>query len=277
MFEIIPKGFYVDFIGRRVFWANVSWIAVAVALVLFFTIGPRWSIDFTGGTEVEFRFEKPTTVDEVRAALSTVGVGDEAIQSVDDPEKHQFLVRTTGESAADPAEVEAVRAALVKGFGDGFFAPDGFAPDAQVGTRITVEYTGPARSSAELQAAVASLSGVSVQLSPEENTFYVRLPGLAETIREVLDAELKDRGVEVLRTDAVGPKVGASLRTAGLVSLLATIGMLVVYIGFRFDFEFAPGVIACLFHDAFMLLGIWIITQQEFGLTMISAVLTLLG
>ncbi|HND34356.1 MAG TPA: protein translocase subunit SecF, partial [Myxococcota bacterium] len=86
-----------------------------------------------------------------------------------------------------------------------------------------------------------------------------------------------DRGVEIEKIDSIGPKVGASLRTAGMISLFVTIGLILIYISIRFDFSFAPGAVLCLFHDSAMVVGLWVITQMEFGLPMISAILTLVG
>jgi preprotein translocase subunit SecF len=129
----------------------------------------------------------------------------------------------------------------------------------------------------KIQSELARVPGVSVQASPEENTFYVRLPGLAEDIRGLLETNLKDRGVEIEQISSVGPKVGGSLRTAGLVSTLIAMGLLLVYVAFRFDFAYAPGAVLCVFHDAAIVLGVWVVTQQEFGLPMISAILTLVG
>lgn len=277
MFEFLPKGLYIDFLRLRRFNAYLSWILTAASVAVFFLIGPNWSIDFTGGTEVEMQFAKPTDVSEVRAALKPLGISDDSIQTIDDPSKNQFLIRTTGDAAANPEDVEAVRTALVRTFGDSFLAEGGFSPDAQVGTRITVEYNGDPRPTDEIVASLAGLKDVTVQMSAGENTFYVRLPGLAEGIRDTLEKSLDDRGAEVLRTETVGPKVGASLRTAGILSLGITMLLLLVYIGFRFDFTFAPGAIACLFHDSTIVIGFWVVTQQEFGLTLISALLTLLG
>jgi preprotein translocase SecF subunit len=53
--------------------------------------------------------------------------------------------------------------------------------------------------------------------------------------------------------------------------------ILTVYVALRFDFAFAPGAILCVFHDAVITCGIFVVTQQEFGLSMISAILTLVG
>ena len=277
MFEIVPQGFYYDFLKRRHLWANVSWLAAAISIALFVFKGPNWSIDFTGGTEVEVTFEKATAIEDVREALIPAGVGDDAIQSIGDPAESRFLFRMQGESSASDADVSAATTALNTAF------PDlTIKQDDQVGTRLLVTWPSPAdgpslRGAKDFEKATASLPGVSVQPSPEENTVYVRLPGLAEQIRGALDASLADRGVHIERTDSVGPKVGGSLRSAALLSLVVTMVLLLIYVGFRFDFTFAPGAILCLFHDSTILVGIWCLTQQEFGLSMISALLTLLG
>ena len=278
MFELIPQGFYYDFLKRRHLFANISWAAAAISLVLFFVKGPNWSIDFTGGTEVEVTFDQPTSIEDVREALAPAGVGDDAIQSIGAASDNRFLFRMQGESSAKPEDVKAAEDALRASF------PDiQSVPDAQVGTRLVVSWPAPAdgsvstRTVKDFEKAVAALPGVSVQSSPEDNTVYVRLPGLAEQIRGALEDSLSSQGVHIDRTDSVGPKVGGSLRVAGLVSLGATMLILLIYVGLRFDFTFAPGAILCLFHDTTILIGIWVLTQQEFGLSMISAMLTLLG
>ena len=275
MFNLIPKGFYFDFVSRRHLFANISWVAWGISLVLFFVIGPNWSIDFTGGTEVQVSFQQTTSISEVRESLKSLGVGDDAIQQVDEAEKNRFLFRTQGESSADPADVTAVKEAITRADGADFI--EEFREDKEVGTRISVQYRGETRLLDDLQAAVKGVPGVSVQGSPEDNTFYLRLPGLAEQIRSELTTDLGERGVIIERTDTVGPKVGSNLRTAGIVSLGMTMLLLLVYIGFRFDFTFAPGAILCLLHDSTILVGFWVVTGQEFGLSMISAILTLVG
>ncbi len=278
MFQLIPHSYHYDFLKRRHLWANVSWAAAAISIVLFLVKGPNWSIDFTGGTEVEVTFDQATSIEEVREALTPVGVGDDAIQAIGDGSKSRFLFRMQGQSSAKPEDVDAAEKALKAAF------PDvSIKPDEQVGTRLLVTWPQPAdgsislRSTADFARATAGLAGVSVQPSPEENTVYVRLPGLAEHIRGALDTSLHDKGVNIDRTDSVGPKVGGSLRTGALLSVGVTMLLLLVLVSLRFDFTFAPGAILCLFHDSTILVGIWVLTQQEFGLSMVSALLTLLG
>lgn len=273
--ELLPKTIYIDFVGKRMFFAGLSGIAVLVSIVLFVVIGPNWSIDFTGGTEVEVDFQDQVEIAEVRGALAKIGVGDDAIQQVGKDPDSRYLVRIQGASGASAEEVELAKGALSKAFGADWI--EEWRMDAEVGTRAAVLYKGDPVPLNRVDDALKGIPDIVVQGSPEENTFYVRLPGVAETIRETLSTGLAGRPFEVLRTDSVGPKVGGNLREAGLISASVTMLLLLVYVAFRFDFAFAPGAILCLFHDAVIVCGIWVVTRQEFGLSMISAILTLVG
>ncbi len=275
MFELLPKDLYIDFVGKRNFFAALSGIAVLVSILLFVFVQPNWSIDFTGGTEVQVKFQQDTDISEVRDALKPIGIGDDAIQQLGEDTDDRFLVRLQGASSANQAEVDAVRAALVSTFGADWV--EELRIDEEVGTRASVTYKGDTVPIDRVSAAVSSLPGVSVQPSTEENTFYIRLPGVAEEIRGALSESLAGKEFVVERTDSVGPKVGGNLRTAGIVSMFITMAILTVYVAVRFDFAFAPGAILCLFHDAVITVGIFVITRQEFGLSMISAILTLVG
>lgn len=274
MREILPNNLNIDFVGKRYFFAGLSGLAMLVSLILFVVVGPNWSIDFTGGTEVQVRFSDATTVVEVRDALAPLGIGDDAVQAVGGVEG-TYLVRVQGASGANSEEVDKVKAALVDAFGADWVAE--FNVDTEVGTRAAVLYTGPTVELARLQSALVSLPEVSVQGSAEENAFYVRLPGVAEQIGEALKGGLAGRKFDIEKSDSVGPKVGGNLRTAGLMSLFITMGLLMVYVAFRFDFSFAPGAILCLFHDAILTVGVFVVTREEFGLAMVSAILTLIG
>lgn len=275
MMELLPKGLYIDFVGKRNFFAGISTILVVISLVLFVVVGPNWGIDFTGGTEVQMKFREATEIGEVRRALGTIGIGDDSVQLVGPVADNRYLVRLQGASSADQDEVDAVRGALVSGFGADWIGE--FKVDEEVGTRASVSYKGDPIPLQRIAAALASLPGVTVQPSQEENEFYARLPGVAEEIRATLAKELAGHEYEVERTDSVGPKVGGNLRVAGLTSMLVTMALLTIYVGVRFDFAFAPGAILCVFHDAVLTCGFFVLTQQEFGLSMISAILTLMG
>jgi preprotein translocase subunit SecF len=77
--------------------------------------------------------------------------------------------------------------------------------------------------------------------------------------------------------DSVGPKAGAELRKQGIVSVVAAISLIVLYVAFRFDLIFAPGAILSLLHDASVCAGFFVLSRREFDLSMIGVILTILG
>lgn len=275
MFELIPKTVFIDFVKYRKFFATVSFALGGVGVLLFFVMGPKWSIDFTGGTEVEFHFAQQTSIGELREALAPAGISDDQIQQLGDESRYVVRVQSEEASAAKPEEVEAVRTALEGAFGKEWI--EEFKVDAEVGSRVEVIYKGDKVDLDKVTTALQVIPGVSVQGSQEDNDFYVRLPGLAEDIQKAIAAKLSDRQVEIDRADAVGPKVGGSLRTAGLMSILVSMALILVFVGVRFDFTFAPGAVLCLLHDTTITIGFFVLLRQEFGLPMISALLTLTG
>jgi len=81
----------------------------------------------------------------------------------------------------------------------------------------------------------------------------------------------------VVRTDYVGPQVGKQLRVDGILSVVYAIGMILVYVGLRFDFRFSPGVVIALVHDAIITLGFFLVSRHEFNLTSVTVILTVVG
>lgn len=119
---------------------------------------------------------------------------------------------------------------------------------------------------------------------PQDHEFLLKLQRPAEKLSAV-SAEVETvfqknadaKSFEVLRVDVVGPQAGANLRSSALLSILyAAVGIL-VYIGIRFDFKYAPGVVRALLVDVIITLGVWILLQKEFNLTVLAGLLTLAG
>ena len=79
------------------------------------------------------------------------------------------------------------------------------------------------------------------------------------------------------REETVGPKVGKELRRKGILAVLFSMVCMLIYIGFRFNFQFAPGAILALLHDVCIMMGILSILQVEFNLTILAGILTLVG
>jgi len=100
---------------------------------------------------------------------------------------------------------------------------------------------------------------------------------LSKIITPELNKTFGDPGVVLEQEETVGPKVGQELRRKGMLAVLVSLFCMLVYIGFRFDFFFAPGAIVALFHDVIVTLGVFALFQFEFNLTILAAVLTIVG
>ena len=94
----------------------------------------------------------------------------------------------------------------------------------------------------------------------------------ANKVLDSLGSDFEQRRIEV-----VGPAVSSELRTTGLIAVLASIVAIVVYVWFRFEWQFSVGVVLGLFHDVLVTAGIFSLFQLAFDLSIVAALLTILG
>lgn len=83
--------------------------------------------------------------------------------------------------------------------------------------------------------------------------------------------------VELRRIEFVGPQVGDELREQGGLAMLLALGLVMLYIAFRFQLKFAVGAVIALVHDVLITLGFFSITRMEFDLTVLAALLAVIG
>ncbi|HAN68996.1 MAG TPA: protein translocase subunit SecF, partial [Halieaceae bacterium] len=84
-------------------------------------------------------------------------------------------------------------------------------------------------------------------------------------------------GVELRRTEFVGPQVGDELREQGGLAMLLALGLITLYIAFRFQLKFAVSAVIALVHDIVITLGFFSLTGLEFDLTVLAAILAVIG
>jgi preprotein translocase SecF subunit len=84
-------------------------------------------------------------------------------------------------------------------------------------------------------------------------------------------------GIEFARAEVVGPKVSGELFSQGLLALGLAIGLMLIYIWFRFELNYAVGAVLALFHDLLLTMGLISVLRMEFSLTTIAALLTIIG
>ena len=119
---------------------------------------------------------------------------------------------------------------------------------------------------------------------PGANEYLVRLDKtsveigvLGDQIKKSLTDQFGADKFEVRRIEFVGPKIGQDLRQRGALSVIVATIMMGVYIGFRFDLRFGIGAVIALAHDVLIAVGALILANYEFDLTIIAALLTIVG
>ena len=101
----------------------------------------------------------------------------------------------------------------------------------------------------------------------QQDALNTVIAGLTENIGEF----------KVRNQDVVGSKVSGELREKGLLSIILALTMVLLYIWFRFEWQFGAGAVAALFHDVILTIGVFSLTQIEFNLSIIAAILTIVG
>jgi preprotein translocase subunit SecF len=150
------------------------------------------------------------------------------------------------------------------------------------GTLVEVHY----EESADLSAIRATLLGagyegaIVVSFGTDQDVL-IRLPDgysdaqgvrMLETLRAAAGT-----AVELRRIEFVGPQVGDELREQGGLAMLLALGLVMLYIGFRFQFKFALGAVVALAHDVLITLGFFSLSGMEFDLTVLAALLAVIG
>lgn len=153
--------------------------------------------------------------------------------------------------------------------------------DFSGGTQIEVGYKQPADVSAlRQQLATAGFENPVVVHFGSETDVLIRLQGEPdEALSEKVLAVLESSGdqLELRRVDFVGPQIGDELREDGGLGMLTALAVVMLYVAIRFQLKFAIGAVLALVHDVIITLGIFSLARLEFDLTVLAAVLAVVG
>jgi preprotein translocase SecF subunit len=161
-----------------------------------------------------------------------------------------------------------------------------FGIDFRGGTMIEARTAQPADIGAIRETANGlGLGSVQVQEFGDPRDVLIRMetqPGdgdaqmrAADTVQKALAAEFE--GLEVRRTEVVGPKVSGELITQGVLAVGLAVFAVLVYIWLRFEWQFSLAAVAALVHDVTLTVGIFSLLQIQFNLSIIAALLTIVG
>ena len=153
--------------------------------------------------------------------------------------------------------------------------------DFSGGTQIEVGYEQPADVSAlRQQLATAGFENPVVVHFGSETDVLIRLQGEPDqALSEKVLAVLKSSGdqLELRRVDFVGPQIGDELREDGGLGMLTALAVVMLYVAIRFQLKFSIGAVLALVHDVIITLGIFSLARLEFDLTVLAAVLAVVG
>ena len=194
----------IPFMRYRRYAYIFSGLILAATITFLVVKGPRYSVDFTGGTLLQVRLSQPLPADQVRAALDQGGFRGVELQQMTSEGRSEFLLRIGQEQAAAQTDL----------FG-------------RISQAITQAH-----------------------------------PGVTTELR---------------RTENVGPKVGSELRQKAIWAVLCSLGVILLYVGIRYEFKYAFGAVVALLHDVLVTLGVLCFLHREISLTVLAALLTIAG
>src|ERR1700690_2541780 len=281
----------IDWMGKAKYFFALSGALLLIGwAAIFLKGGIKYGIDFRGGTNVDVRFAQTPNVDELRNGLRAQGLGNSEIQSVSDianPSSKEVLifVEQASQSDQDIDEGKAkVLSALAATYGVSGSAKPDFNSAGQSALTNFLSEKDPLGLSVNAGDKYQQLAKNLLASRDKDHggvlTGFDQLSSVPGTTPAVISA-LKDNfslaPFALRNAESVGPKVGAELRNQAIrVTLYALAGML-VYIAFRFEWVYGAAAVIAVFHDVLITLGLFKIFGFEISLTVIAALLTLVG
>lgn len=281
-----------DFMGQRKWWIGLSILLSVASLISLYIPGPNYGTDFRGGTEIEVAFTKKTDGGQIRHAVTASGQFSEpdVIQVQSPTSDSQFLIRVQEISTVDDSTKTALSKALCLGIEtDTPECPkDARATEVKFsagGDKIGVRYDAEPNLET-IKKQVETVPNVKLRVSDKnpqvvnkrDNRVEIQLQSKGDQLMDVLRQQLGDAVPEhALRVEWVGPKAGKQLRDSARNAVALSIVFIMIYLAFRFDLRFAPGVVLACLHDALVVLGAFVVTRREVTLSTIAVVLTIVG
>ena len=289
----IVKNPKVDWLGLKWIFISISLILTVIAGVSIVLGGLNLGVDFTGGTLVYVKFKEEPQLERIRGILSEAALQAEEVIRFDDPSLNEVQIRM--------AAVESEEAQVVTLESNQIFEALRQEYDqSQVETgRIDLNNISKSRLSTSLQELdpeglrdEQSISEFSEHYGEQADKIidyrtnqsgmirdFSELDslGIPTEVVETLSEESYLGSFTVISVESVGPKVGEELRSRARAAIgFSLVGML-GYIAVRFWPIYGFAALVALFHDVFITVGIFSLTGREISLTVVAALLTLVG
>ncbi len=200
---------HIDFFKNSSIFSYLSIGGVTISLMLFFSLGLNYGIDFRGGTMFMISTPSQSEIADIRLSINKDSLGDVSITKTTDPLKN---ITTAGMT--------------------------------------------------------------------KKNIFLIKVEkddgmNIESIVRKSLSEDIK--GVTFLQVESVGSKISSELVKKGTLAVILAVISVLIYIWLRFEWQFALGAVIALVHDVLLTIGIFAILRFEFNLSIIAALLTIVG
>lgn len=280
------KNTNFDFLGKKWPFIIASLVLTALGLgSLLMKGGPKYGIDFRGGVNMYVKFAQAPPVDRVRSALAAKIPGE--ISVVEVPGTQELIIGTElqGERALDQS-----RQTMIDLLGQNFGQTAGKLDLHNSGwqkladrIRDPLARAGAGLNDQQLQDLTKAILafrdgdpnyGLLQGMSLDKLS---SVPGVTPAVLNVLKQEVGLAPFVIRNVEIVGPKIGNELRRQAFLATLYALAGMLVYIAFRFEWIYGVAAVLAVFHDTIITIGLFSIFDKEISLTVIAALLTLVG
>jgi len=298
---LLPPGNNFAFVAKFKIWIVISVLLMAASIgALFVNKAVRgeymnWTIDFKGGTEIQYAFKNKNTqqyvkVDpaKIRDILGKAGEEGFDVSEIDWDENGQhiegMIVRTPRFSALKPEAEAKALADFQKAFADRELIRATWSGDSlRVRSKkfIKNEESRPSFAASGLELKPWNTAEEQHYAQADEGTgefsevFSMR--GIDRQFQQLFEKQIPDTEVSIYESYGVGAKAGDKLRDDATKSIIYSIFLIMLYLAFRFDIRYAPGAAFATIHDAVMVIGVFAVTWMDVSLVSVAGLLTVMG
>jgi preprotein translocase subunit SecF len=281
----------IDWMGKAKYFFALSGLLLVIGWsAIFFRGGIKYGIDFRGGTNVDVRFAEPPNTDQLRAGLQAQGLGNSEIQSISDiasPSSNEVMIFVEQGGQNDQALDEGrnkVLSALQATYGVAGSSKPDFNSATPATLSAFLSEKDPLGLSVNAGDKYQALAKNLLAYRDKDSNGLVRnldelsrVGGATPAVTSAIKENYALAPFAIRTAEIVGAKVGGELRNQAIrVTLYALAGML-LYIAFRFEWVYGAAAVIAVFHDVLITLGLFKIFGFEISLTVIAALLTLVG
>ncbi len=285
------KNLQIDWLSKKwIFVTGSVLISLAGIVSLVIKGGPRYGIDFRGGTQVSLKFKDAPPLNRLRDVLVAQGLGEPTLQQLGEVSDNELLVSL--DMQATDNQLDAGRQAIVKALQQEFNVTGSKSNFNEIGANSIAQVLAQSPALAVGGATPEQITEQSTGLAQRIVAFRDAAPrngliaaigdlrgveGVSDAVIQALEQGYQVEPYAVRNVEIVGPKVGAALRMQALNATLLGLLAMLVYIAFRFELVYGVAAVLATFHDVIIAIGFLSIFDYEISLTVIAALLTLVG